>query len=314
MSDQATYLKRAPLKRSLSFVAALSSLLFASVVLASEGDLSLTVPVFDSQVVMQTRAMFAGAVSSLVFRGKEHLDSRDHGRLLQSASSFDGYGECYNPTEGGASHQSRNENTSVLKAARVEGNQLWTLVDMGFWLNPGQVYPNGCGTRKALKEAVNSVATSGHLLEKSITVGLPNFPNVIEHKVTFYVPTNFTSGTFEASTGYVPKEFSRALYYDPKLDTEIDSGNRQGEQAFPVILATPDNLYAIGVYSPQLPQHGVGYGRFSFPDVNKWNCVFRETNLTPKPYNYQCMIILGTLVEVESTLRQLDRTYTQPPR
>jgi hypothetical protein len=280
-----------------------------SLVLASEGDLSLSVPALNSKIIVQTRAMFAGAVSSLIFRGKEHIDSRDHGRLLQSASSFDGYGECYNPTEGGASHESQNENVSALKAAHVEGNQLRTIVDMGFWLSPGQAYPNGCGDRKSFKQAVNTVPVSGHLLEKNLTVGLPGFPNVIEHQVTFHVPEHFSTGTFEASTGYVPKEFSRALYYDSKHDVEIDPGNRQGEQEFPVILATPDNLYAMGVYSPQLPQNGLGYGRFSFPDVNKWNCVFRETNITAGAYNYQCLIILGNLNEVEETLRKLDKTY-----
>ena len=299
--------------RQNSILLLLSMVLFISFpafVLASSGDLSLSVPVFDSTITLQARAKFAGAVSSLVFRGTEHIDSLDPGRLLQSASSFDGYGECYNPTEGGASHESQNENVSVLKAARVEGNQLWTLVDMGFWLNPGQAYPNGCGTRKTLTQAINTEPTSGHLLEKRLTVGLPGFPNVIEHQVTFYVPTNFSSATFEASTGYIPKEFSRALYYDAEHGTEIDPGNRQGEQAFPVILATPDNFYAIGVYSPQLPKNGMGYGRFSFPDVNKWNCVFREDNVKhANQYNYQCLIILGTLNEVEDTLRRLDKTY-----
>jgi len=205
-----------------------TALLFSlpSLLLASEGDLSLSVPVFESTIILQTRAMFAGAVSSLIFRGKEHLDSRDHGRLLQSASSFDGYGECFNPTEGGASHESPNENVSVLKSARVEGNQLWTIVDMGFWLNPGQAYPHGCGRSKSLTKAVNTVPTSGHLLDKRLTVRLPGFPNVIDHQVTFHVPTHFSEGTFEASTGYVPKEFSRALYYDPEHAAEIDPGNR----------------------------------------------------------------------------------------
>src|SRR6266571_4220564 len=276
---------------------------------ASPGDLNLTVGVLNSEVVVQTRAMFAGAVSSLVFRGKEHIDSRDHGRLLQSASSFDGYGECYNPTEGGAARNSGNEEASVLKAARVEGNQIWTLTDMAFWLSPGQAYPRGCGTRTALKRAVNTVARSGHLLEKRLTVGLPGFPNVIEHRVTYYVPTHFSSAVFEASTAYVPAEFSRALYFDPLRGMETDPGDRQGEQALPVILATPDGLYAIAVYSPRLPQNGAGYGRFSFPDVNKWNCVFRETDVKPGPYEYRCLVVLGTLDEVETTLRRLASSF-----
>lgn len=277
---------------------------------AALGDLTLSVPMLDSQVILQTRAIFGGAVSSLKFRGKEHLDSADHGRLLQSASSFDGYGECYNPTEGGAAPYSQNQDVSVVKSARVAGNQLWTVVDMGFWLNPGQPYPNGCGIHPEIKQAVNTVATSGHILDKHLTVGLPGFPNVIEHQVTFHVPEYHSSATFEASTAYVPKEFSRALYYDPKRRLEIDPGIQQGEQSFPVILATPDNRYAIGVYSPELPQNGVGYGRFSFPDVNKWNCVFREINVIAMPYSYRCLIVLGTLKEVENTMRKLDKYYS----
>jgi hypothetical protein len=278
-------------------------------VIAIEGNLSITEPSLNSKITIATRSEFAGTISSLIFRGKEHLDTRDHGRLLQSASSFDGYGECFNPTEGGSSHRSKNQDTSVLKAARVEGNQLWTITDMGFWLNPGQAYPAGCGSRKSLKRAVNTVETSGHLLEKRVTVGLPGFPNVIEHLVTFYVPTNFSGGVFEASTGYVPKEFSHALFYDPKEGIEISPGERQGEQEFPVILSTPDSLFAMGVYSPQLPQKGLGYGRFSFPDVNKWNCVFRENNVSAKGYTYKCLIVLGTVKEVEETLRKLDKTF-----
>jgi len=44
--------------------------------------------------------------------------------------------------------------------------------------------------------------------------------------------------------------------------------------------------------------------------VNKWNCVFHERDLIPKPYTYQCLIVLGTLNEVEETLSRLDATYS----
>jgi hypothetical protein len=45
---------------------------------------------------------FAGAISSLTWKDKEFIDRRDHGRELQSAASFDGLGECFNPTEAGS--------------------------------------------------------------------------------------------------------------------------------------------------------------------------------------------------------------------
>ncbi|ODT85456.1 MAG: hypothetical protein ABS69_00785 [Nitrosomonadales bacterium SCN 54-20] len=182
---------------------------------------------------------------------------------------------------------------------------------MAFFLGPGQAYPKGCGSKKYLKQAVNTVETSTHILDKRLTVGLPDFPNVIEHDVIYHVPDHFTSATFEASTGYVPKEFSESAYYDPKQDREIDPGSPQGEQSLPVILFTMDKRYAMGVYSPELPQKGLklGYGHFSFPNVNKWNCVFRKGNVNPGPYEYRCMIILGTLDEVKDTMQRLDKTY-----
>ncbi|WP_019867385.1 hypothetical protein [Methylovulum miyakonense] len=272
---------------------------------AKPGDMTLTVPMLDSQVVLRTSAEFGGGVSSLVFRNKEHIDRRDHGRLLQSASSYDGYGGCFNPTEGGAGHDPKGRTSSQLIDAYVKNNQLWTLSDMGFWLKPWQAYPGGCGIHKKITQAVNTTEISGHLLEKEITVGIPKFGNVIEHKVSFHVPTHFSAGTFEASTGYMPKEFSLALFYDPVTGTETSAGNHKGEQSLPVILATQDRNYAMGVYSNQLPQNGVGYGRFSFPDVNKWNCVFREKNVLPKIYQYTCLIILGNVDEVERTMQRL---------
>lgn len=279
---------------------------------AEFGDMVLTVPALDSQITLRTSAQFAGAVSSLNFRGKEHIDSRDHGRLLQSAVSFDGLGECYNPTEGGAARNSNNERASILKAANIEGNQIQTTTAMAFFLGPNQAYPRGCGSKKYLKKAVNTVETSNYILEKKLTIGLPRFPNVIEHHVIFHVPEHFSHGVFEASTAYVPKDFSGAIYYDISKGLEVDPGLGQGEQIFPVILFTPDKRYAIGVYSPELPQKDmkVGYGRFSFVDVNKWNCVFRESNVKPGPYEYRCFIILGTLSEVEDTMSRLNETYS----
>jgi hypothetical protein len=60
----------------------------------------------------------------------------------------------------------------------------------------------------------------------------------------------------------------------------------------------------MGVWSPELPQNGVGYGRFTFPDVEKWNCVFRERNvLAHATYRYRCFMAVGTVEEVKHALR-----------
>jgi hypothetical protein len=290
-------------------VTALAALLSGAGAISNAADMTATAPAMDSEIAVKICERYAGAVCSVTYRGKEHIDTRDHGRLLQSASFFDYYDECYNPTEGGA-ERDRSRSTSVLKAARVEGNRIWTLTDMAFWLRPLQDYPRGCGQRQEHKQAVNAVALSGHLLEKRIVVGLPGFPNVIEHRVTYYLPTQFAHAVFEASTGYMPKEFSLALYFDPVTGAEIDPRDRHGEQALPVILATPDRKHAMGVYSPDLPQKKLGYGRFIFPDVVKWNCVFRVDNPKPGAYAYRCLIPLGSVEEVKDTLRRL---HQNPP-
>jgi hypothetical protein len=294
------------------------------VVFAALGDFAVSVPALDSRMVVKTSAKFSGAVSSIVFRGKEYIDSRGPGALFQSASSFDALGECYNPTEAGSWMGDKVWSTSIIKSAEVSGNQIRTVTDMGFWRNAGSLYPKGCGLRPEFKQVVNTTNTSGHLLHKQLTVGLQGFPNVIKHEVTYEVPAPanllrgalknpeyFSYAVFEASTAYLPKDFSSAVYYDPIHRTEIDTGNRQGEQPLPVILFTPDKLNAMGVYSPQLPQKGLelGYGRFSFPDINKWNCVFREKNVLPGTYRYECFIVLGTLKEVEDTISRLETAY-----
>ena len=270
----------------------------------ANGDLSVSSPALNSSIEVRTCAKYAGAVCSVLFRGKEHIDTRDAGRLLQSASFFDYYDECLNPTEGG-SERDRFRSTSVLKAASAEDNRIRTQTDMAYWLRPREDYPRGCGRHKNVKRALNEVAVSGHLLSKEIAIGMPGFPNVIVHRVTFHVPSSHAHAVFEASTGYMPKEFSLALYYDPVSGEEKEAGKRQGEQALPVILATPDRRYAMGVYSPKLPQGKHGYGRFTFPDVVKWNCVFREDDVKPRKYSYRCLIPVGTVAEVQDTMRRL---------
>jgi hypothetical protein len=153
---------------------------------------------------------------------------------------------------------------------------------------------------------MNTEFLSHHVLEKHITVGLPGFPNVIHYEVAFHVPSEFKKGTFEAVTGYMPKDFSHAIYFDVARRAESDPGTRQGEQKFPVILATPDGAFAMGVYSPHVAQTGGAYGRFDFGTVVKWNCVFRKVDIKPQAYRFEAYVILGTVREVEDTMVRLD--------
>ncbi len=56
-----------------------------------------------------------------------------------------------------------------------------------------------------------------------------------------------------------------------------------------------------------LRRNGLGYGRLTFSDVAKWNCVFREKDVKPGAYTYRCLLALGSVAEVQKTLRRLSQ-------
>jgi hypothetical protein len=268
-----------------------------------------------STLRLQTRNRFAGAISAVTWKGQSFINSRDHGRELQSDVFFNNYGVCYNPTEAGSrANGAGDRSSSVLRAIRVRGNQLWSVTQMAFWLQPGQSsYPPVCGNHTYLHHAVNRAVLSKVVLHKHLTVGLRGFPNVLRESLTFDVPAPYRSATFEVLTGYMPPRFSQAFYFHPRSMRLISAQGRRGEQAYPVIRSTPDHRYAMGIYSPGLPQTDwphAGYGSADFPRVVKWNCVYRYSPVAARPYHFLAFVILGNLRQVEQTMHRLYQRCT----
>jgi hypothetical protein len=259
-----------------------------------------------SEIVMTTTARVAGAIHSLTWNGKEFLDSYDHGRQMQSALNLDCgqdfIPEVFNPTEAGSSSDGKGDHSSSkLLRSWVAGSELQTTTQMAFWLAPGE--------KSSGHPARNGKVLSDHLVSKRVRIGSPGLPHAIEYEVAFTIPggERHTYAQFEALTGYMPPVFSRFWKF------ERDSGDLRplddgpGEQASPVVLATPTGSHAMGIYSPCHPQ---GYGRFRFQDqgVNKWNCVFRVRDpqgIKPGTYSYRLFVIVGTLDDVRRTLVRL---------
>jgi hypothetical protein len=238
-----------------------------------------------ASIVARTSSDLGGAIYSLTWKKKEFLNSSDHGRELQSASSFDDLGEAYNPTEAGASRD-RLHSTSAVRSLITAGNVLEGETQMAFW-------------RGGLSE---------HVLRRKITIGFEGIPNVIQHLVTFIVPEKHASAVFEALTGYMPPEFSRFYSYDPATRTLSHLSDDPGEQPLPVILATENGEYAMGVYSPHpAAVRGGGYGRWRFQAerVVKWNCVYRSANILPGAYPTECYSIIGSLEDVKNAMSRL---------
>lgn len=278
------------------------------------GDAVIRAPFRGSEIVITTTSRLAGAIHAIHWNGREFIDSADHGRQLQSASSFDSVppenAETFNPTEAGSRLDGAGpRSTSRLLAISASRNELRTRTQMAFWLAPGE--------RSDGRLARNDRLLSNHCVEKRVRIGVPGLPNVIDYAVTFTVPEGepHTTAQFEALTGYMPADFQRFWKFDP-VNAELrplDDG--PGEQPLPVVFSTPEGLHAMGVISHgrvPAPASGPSYGRFRFARerVTKWNCVFRIRPpgvVKPGEYRYRMFVALGTLADVQTALTQLAR-------
>jgi len=276
-----------------------------------DGNAQIRARAGDSEIVITTARRLAGAIHSLTWRGQEFINSTDHGRQLQSASSFDNTptagAETFNPTEAGSRDDGAGTNTtSRLREIVAEKNHLRTKTQMAFWLAPGE--------RSEGQLARNTNTLSAHMLTKDVRIGVGRWPQALDYRVTFSVPAteHHVSAQFEALTGYMPEKFNTFYEFNPQTGRLQPLSYGPGEIKNPVVLATPDGKFAMGIFSPpqKLPDtHGPNYGRWNFADakVVKWNCVYRvrnEQGIHSGDYSYRMLVPVGTLAEVEAMLAE----------
>ena len=282
---------------------------------APDGNATIRAPAGESAIVIKTTARTAGAIDSLTWNGQEFLNSSDHGRQLQSALNLDGGSlitpETYNPTEAGSLRDGQGTNTSSrLLSLRAGSNELQTVTQMAFWLAPGET--------SGSNPAKNTTILSHYLLTKRVHIGYKKLPHVIAYDVTLKFPTGERNkqAVIEALTGYMPPEFSQFFTFDPHTYDLDPLSDGPGEVPHPIVFATPDGRYAMGIYSP--PQHthhisGPTFGRWRFTaeKVVKWNCVFRlerPTGLIPGDYSFHMFVVVGDRNTVRDSLRALQIT------
>ena len=258
-----------------------------------------------SDIVVGTSSRTAGAIDTVTWAGHEFVNAFDHGRELQSAASFDGYGECLNPTEAGGERDGAHAvSSSRLDELRSGRSWLETRNVMAFWLPPGRTSA-GCSKGAG----PYTTPRSDYVLTKRVTISVQGIANAIEYRATYTVPRAHVAATYEVATAYMPPDFTRFSTYDPLRRTLAPLSDGPGEQSLPVILSTKDGSHAMGVYSPDLPQAsfpGQGYGRWSFAHLPgqgnatvKWNCVFRQNDLPPGDHTFTCYVLVGTLDDVQ---------------
>ncbi len=281
---------------------------------APQADLVIRRAAGNSEIVITTTSRLAGAIHSLTWNGQEFIDSTDHGRQLQSASSFSSDGnhwaEAFNPTEAGSRDDGAGPNsTSRLLHSLTTADSLQTTTQMAFWLSPGQ--------KSEDHPALNTTKLSNHLLTKRVQIGLPELPQVIRYDVTFSVPVGerHTFAQFEALTGYMPEQFRSFWTFRPETGELQPISDGPGEQAFPIVLSTENGSHAMGIYSPQQPSPGfenVGYGRWKFVRERavKWNSVFRQhcaNGIEPGEFSFRNFVVVGDRETVRTSLVELHR-------
>lgn len=235
----------------------------------------------------------AGAIQSLVWMGREFIDRKDHGRLLQAAVSFDGLGESNNPTEAGCATDGSmaSPSSSRLLLPACGASSLFAAVQMANW-NP-----------------VAGCKHSNVLLQKRFTLGYQGIWNAIEHVATFILPDDeqHTQAQFEFCTGYMPLDFASFWTLDraTRVLTPLAPSAPSPEQPLPLVFSTADGSFAMGCWAPGGPPGG-GYGRWNEGDCVKWNAVSRVANPPPGGiYSFRALIAFGSRADVAQTLSGL---------
>ena len=275
-----------------------------------DGDTQIRSTTTGSTVVITTARRFGGAIDSFQWNGHEFINHTDHGRELQSAASFDNTpdagAETFNPTEAGSRADGAGTNTtSRLLQIVARGNHLQTRTQMAFWLAPGE--------RSEGQLARNTNTLSDYILTKEVTIGFQRWPQALDYRVKFSLPAgaHHTSAQFEALTGYMPEEFSRFWEFNSVTGKLQPLSDGPGEIKNPVVLATPDGKFAMGIFAIPVIQadtHGPMFGRWKFgwARVVKWNCVYRvqaPAGIPGGDYTYLMLVPFGTLAQVEQMLQ-----------
>lgn len=301
----------------------------------------ITVNVRNSPLRIRTLPGLGGSIGSLAWNNKEFVNHSDHGREFQIAAKLNGVGECYNPTEAGAqgdvAGDSPTSSSQVFTYSITTSNHFYTGSYPAYWMRPWEYVqrdssgrPNYWCTYPSFPEgepARNTEVVSNHQFYKSVTVGFPTLDNVIKVETEIYIPYATDSLQVESFSGSMdyasfPKNYTYT--YDAQHNQGVATPKGVQDWVYhPIILASEDGNYALGVYNRQLNEennpagsgHPVGhYGMGPTPEagINSWGAVFdfgaSSTGTTRLFTNY---LVVGTLQDVLDSMTQLHNTPTQ---
>lgn len=243
-------------------------------------------------VTITAEARFGGSVTSVRdAHGHEYDDIVDHGREWQIAYQLDGLDEGENPTEAGSAADAAGptSTSTILSVSVPSPNVLSTTVRPAYW------YP------------YQGALLSPDTVSKTVTVGYAGLANVIRWDVAIDIATDHSMGVVEGLAGYGPQ---LPLLYVEQVDgtftetPQADKGTVTPATSF--IAASADGSQAMGVVAEKPPMLTWNQLDFLGSGVNAWGCAgWIQTPLPAGRYTATCYVTIGTLAEVEASLKAL---------
>ena len=300
------------------------------------GNATISAPALGDTLSVGTSSQFAGAVSSIRWRGKEFINNWDHGRQLQPNSQFFNRFQCYNPYEAGSAHDGHSlTSSSRLLSLTAKGNRLESTTQMAWYLRRDQRRSfeplDFCGEPASWLPYPSKIPfdapLSDYHVHKTVTVGFEGIPNVIEYISELFIPEPVLKGLNHV-TAVLPYEFSTVRSYDVVSKDYRRVHETSGEDDRVKVVSTADGSYAMGFYSPELlqPYDNPGTANFwwvvppdpyyrdpknpSLPDpdypcvhvgsVNRYDSFTPPGSTTDRAY-----LVVGNLADVKSGLASL---------
>jgi hypothetical protein len=292
---------------------------------AADGDPYLRWTLADAQqgLYVSGGARTAGAIDSVVWDSVEFINAADHGRELQTAVTFDGQGECYNPTEAGSSNDGRGtffSSTSQRLSASSNGNAaLETSVNPAFWLAPGEKEPTpsaGCTV------AINTQLASTYTITKSVTF-VPGVAGALLYNFTVVIADAVSSMLqVEAPTAYLTSEFTSFYAADVSsgaltpLDPSAFNPCSGVAASQPLVLSRPDGSAAMGACTAppedantKLVYFGCNFAKLTPFDngTTKWSIIVQRFAPSAAGYVFAMAsyVCVGSLSDVAACLTKV---------
>lgn len=292
------------------------------------GDANISDTVGVSVLTISTCDKDAGSICRMSWKGKQLVDDYDHGRQIQTAVTYDGLGEGYNPTEAGSKFNGTSSNSSsFLNSISVTQDQLETESVLAFWLRPGECSVAGQGAC-----AVNQTIRSKTIVDKTVKIGFENMPHVVEMLVSVTLEPessnnliNFDRATFKIMSGHFSGKLNNFYIYNKdtkQLESVTPNYNTNTAYNAPVVIANSDGSIAIAYYTPDqssgVYNHNYNMSYFtnvntSIPNTNnmvKLVDVYRINNPVPgSTHHFRTYMAISSKQNITTALEHLHNFF-----